>query len=771
MPHVQRGQQPVRVPNATSKNPYCSPCNPPLLFTQGAPVIGGLTGTPGHVTITPIYWAPTGYAFTPTYKAVVNGYLANVAQDSRKNTNVFSAATQYYQQDTTPGAPVVHIDYVVAAGAELDDSSAYPTPGCTPAAGFTACVTDAQLQTEVRAQLSAAGRPIDDSHTYLVFFPPAVDTCFLGAGNTLKCSDKDYCAYHNATSASPYLVYANQPYPDLQHCSDPLNGPQSPNGDAEADASVSLVSHEANEVITDWAGAWMDSATYENGDECAYVFGTPQGLLGAYFNQIIGTGHYYTQDEFSNEDFALGIGDKSGATVVPGCVQREELPTAAFSGPSTIDAGASATFDGSASSDPDNPTLTYSWSWGDGTPNGSGVTSSHTYITGGTYTVVLTVADPNGWQGSARHPIVVIVRPVVTGVSPAMGVTSGHTSVTISGSSFTGVTSVKFGATDATTFTFVSDQQITAVTPAEPQGTVDVTVTTPAGTSVSSAADRYSFVFSGMYTLDGFGGMQGDDSQPVATTSYWPGWNIARSARAWPRTGVTQQGFVLDGWGGLHPYGPAGLSETSGTSGHYWPGTNIARDFAFLPDGSGGLVLDGYGGLHPFAVNGGAAPQQAVGNSYWSGWDIARKVVIFPDGSGGYVLDAFGGLHPFGIGQPPAPTVTNLQLTSYFGWNIARDVVLIPGDQGHSGYVLDGFGGLHPFHPTGDGSSMPAAVTVSAYWSGWDIARGAYFLPGSAGSGYTLDGYGGVHPFGGAPNIANHPYWPGWDIAKAICGA
>ena len=66
---------------------------------------------------------------------------------------------------------------------------------------------------------------------------------------------------------------------------------------------------------------------------------------------------------------------------------------------------------------------------------------------------------------------------------------------------------------------------------------------------------------------------------------------------------------------------------------------------------------------------------------------------------------------------------------------------------------------------------MPAAVTVSAYWSGWDIARGAYFLPGSAGSGYTLDGYGGVHPFGGAPNIANHPYWPGWDIAKAICGA
>ena len=754
-------------PKAASTNPNCGACNPPLLFTAGVPVIGGLTGTPGHVTITPFYWAPLGYSFPPTYKPVINGYLANVAHDSGTNTNVFSVGTQYYQQDTVPGAPKQRISYGVTAGAEIDDSTSFPA-GCTPATGFTACVADAGLQSEVKARVAAAAQPIDDSHMYLVLFPPGVETC-APSGATAVCSDTTYCAYHSASGSTPYLIYTNQPYPNLNGCADPFNGPQAPNGDAEADAQVSLISHEANEAITDWAGAWSDSAGYENGDECAYVYGTTQGLPGVLFNQVIGTGHYLTQDEFSNEDFALGRGDTAGATVVAGCVQQEELPVASFAGPTTVDAGASASFDGSASSDADNSTLTYAWSWGDGTPNGTGVSASHVYVHAGTYTVALTVTDPNGWQGSTSHSIAVLLRPVVTGVAPGMGVTIGGTTVTISGTAFTGVSAVKFGATDAASFTFDSDTQITATTPAEAQGTIDVTVTTPAGTSATSSADHFTFVFSGLYTLDGYGGMSGDDSGQVSTTSYFPGWNIARGAHAWPKTGATQQGFVLDGWGGLHPYGPAGLSETSGVSGHYWPGNDIARDFAFMPDGSGGLVLDGYGGLHPFAVNGGAGPLQVVGNSYWSGWDIAKKVVIFPDGSGGYVLDGYGGLHPFGIGNPPSPSVSNLALTSYWNWNIARDVVLIPGNGGHSGYILDGYGGLHPFHPTTDGSPMPAAVASS--YPGFDIIRGVFFLPASGTAGYTLDGYGGVHPFGGAPAIANHPYWAGWDIAKSICGA
>jgi len=273
--------------------------------------------------------------------------------------------------------------------------------------------------------------------------------------------------------------------------------------------------------------------------------------------------------------------------------------------------------------------------------------------------------------------------------------------------------------------------------------------------------------FKGLYTLDGWGGIHGDNSPAVAMSAYWPGWSIARTAKPLPGANSPQSGAVLDGWGGLHPYGP----PISISASAYWPGWDIARDFAFLPDGSGGVVLDGWGGLHPFHVNGNTAPIAIESTAYWPGWDIARKVVIFADGSGGYVMDGWGGLHPFGINGPPPVSAAGLATTGYWpGWSIARDIVLVPGDGNHSGYVLDGWGGLHPFHATADGSTMPASIS-SAYWSGWDIARGVWLLPGSATAGYTLDGWGGLHPFGGAPTIANSPYWPYWDIAKTIFGA
>ena len=56
----------------------------------------------------------------------------------------------------------------------------------------------------------------------------------------------------------------------------------------------------------------------------------------------------------------------------------------------------SVTFNGSASSDPDNNVpLTYAWTFGDGA-TGSGATPSHTYAADGVYTVTLQVVDSKG---------------------------------------------------------------------------------------------------------------------------------------------------------------------------------------------------------------------------------------------------------------------------------------------------------------------------------------------------------------------------------------
>jgi hypothetical protein len=87
------------------------------------------------------------------------------------------------------------------------------------------------------------------------------------------------------------------------------------------------------------------------------------------------------------------------------------------------------------------------------------------------------------------------VSPTITGISPTTGPLEGGTLVTLSGSGFTGATSVIFGSTTATSFTVNSDTQITAMSPADSAGIVYVTVTGPGGTSSASIADQFTYVY------------------------------------------------------------------------------------------------------------------------------------------------------------------------------------------------------------------------------------------------------------------------------------
>ena len=80
--------------------------------------------------------------------------------------------------------------------------------------------------------------------------------------------------------------------------------------------------------------------------------------------------------------------------------------------------------------------------------------------------------------------------PVVTGVSPSSGPAAGGTAVTVTGSDLTGG-SVAFGSTAATGVS-CSASSCTATSPAG-SGTVDVTVTTPGGTSATGSADKFTY--------------------------------------------------------------------------------------------------------------------------------------------------------------------------------------------------------------------------------------------------------------------------------------
>ncbi|MGN2637680.1 IPT/TIG domain-containing protein [Nocardia takedensis] len=125
-----------------------------------------------------------------------------------------------------------------------------------------------------------------------------------------------------------------------------------------------------------------------------------------------------------------------------------------------------------------------------GTPATSFTVDSDTQITAvapaGTGIVPITVTAPGGVSGAV--PFVYVVVPTVTAVAPASGPEAGGTTVTITGTDFTGPLTVRFGGT-ATSFTIDSDTQITAVAPPG-TGSAQVTVT---GTGGAGAGVAYTY--------------------------------------------------------------------------------------------------------------------------------------------------------------------------------------------------------------------------------------------------------------------------------------
>ncbi|MGK5056656.1 IPT/TIG domain-containing protein [Janthinobacterium sp. LB2P49] len=131
--------------------------------------------------------------------------------------------------------------------------------------------------------------------------------------------------------------------------------------------------------------------------------------------------------------------------------------------------------------------------------NASGfIVNSATQITAtapaGTGTVDITVITAGGTSATgAADQFTYVAAPTVSSISPAAGLATGGAIVSITGSNLTGATAVRFGASNAASFTVSSATQITATAPAG-TGTVDVRVTTGGGTSATSGADQFTYV-------------------------------------------------------------------------------------------------------------------------------------------------------------------------------------------------------------------------------------------------------------------------------------
>jgi hypothetical protein len=117
-------------------------------------------------------------------------------------------------------------------------------------------------------------------------------------------------------------------------------------------------------------------------------------------------------------------------------------------------------------------------------------------------------------------------QPTVTKLKPNTGPVAGGTSVSITGTNLTGATAVNFGSTAAASLTVKSATSLTAISPAETAGTVDVTVTTPGGTSALSTADRFKFA----PTITGLSPNTGSEAGGTSVTVSGTGFALGETA-------------------------------------------------------------------------------------------------------------------------------------------------------------------------------------------------------------------------------------------------
>jgi hypothetical protein len=234
-----------------------------------------------------IYWGPSGSFPDATYQPVVDGFLDNVAAASvaQSSSNVYWSDTQYYDGSGSVAFSSQHV-------ASYLDTHALPSSGCNDQ--YTSvCLSDQQIQQEISTVASQQHWTLGANTLVFMFTGKGVGSCYSSG----SCAFSSYCAYHSNLSGG--VPYANMPYAATVPAA--CGSGQSPNG-GDADSTINVASHEHNEAITDPLGtAWFDQRGYEDGDKCAWTFGTALGgSSGAQYNQTINGGRYYLQREWSN---------------------------------------------------------------------------------------------------------------------------------------------------------------------------------------------------------------------------------------------------------------------------------------------------------------------------------------------------------------------------------------------------------------------------------------------------------------------------------------
>jgi hypothetical protein len=232
--------------------------------------------------------------------------------------------------------------------------------------------------------------------------------------------------------------------PHVQEPNQPQQCP-SPDGFCDtglADLIINQIAIEQQGIVTNpLLHSWQDSTGNEVTDECRNFFApaagnaaaNPGSGAGTLHNQSIAEGSYYLNEAFNAASLHLSY------PAVP-CIPGVRLEPK-FTAPNPVNTGDVVAFDGSesdisldagvgydAKGAPQPNYATYTWNFGDGSPNVSGYAPGsppceppwstacaesvfHSYPAAGTYNVTLTVRDVGGNTASVTHGVTVSGPP------------------------------------------------------------------------------------------------------------------------------------------------------------------------------------------------------------------------------------------------------------------------------------------------------------------------------------------------------------------------
>jgi Peptidase A4 family/IPT/TIG domain len=348
--------------------------------------------------------------------------------------------------------------------------------------------------------------------------------------------------------------------------------------------------------------------------------------------------------------------------------------------------------------------------------------------------------------------------PVVNSITPNQGTTGTGTGVEIDGEFLSGAEHVDFGQVGVA-FSVNYDGSISAIAPPDGSGTMDVTVTTPGGTSATTPADQFTY------------------AAPAPPPPAPP----PPPAVAAPAATSSQHGYwLVGGDGGIFTFGSARFHGSTGHLRLQRPvvGITPTADHTgyWLVASDGGVFAFGDAGFHGSIPGLGYAPAGAHGAAHPLNASVVG-IVPTANGDGYFMVASDGGVFAFGDAkfEGSCPGISGCS---------GPAVAVMPDASGKGYWLVTATGGVYSF---GDapfyGAPGPVGIVTSSvrtpdgkgYWILFSDGTIAAFgdaarlsdLPGIAGGSNpataifaTSDGggywmataRGSVYRFGDAPN-------------------